>query len=60
MARLAGSLSPCNARPPMSTVLESGRSSPAIMDTVVVFPAPFGPSSPIVSALRAFELRDRQ
>jgi hypothetical protein len=56
MARLAGSVSPCNGRPSMSTVPESGRTNPAIIDTVVVFPAPFGPSRPIVSPLPAFRL----
>ena len=49
MRRLMGSVSPASGRPSISTEPESGRTSPAIMETVVVLPAPLGPSSPTVS-----------
>src|SRR5882757_3814314 len=41
-----GSVSPLRRAPSTSTSPLSGVTSPAIIDTVVVLPAPFGPSSP--------------
>src|SRR5436189_4586674 len=46
MRRLFGSVSPWSLRPATSTSPRSGVTSAAIIDTVVVLPAPFGPSSP--------------
>src|SRR5579872_3003684 len=47
MRRLFGSVSPDSFRPATSTSPRSGVSSPAIIDTVVVLPAPLGPSRPV-------------
>src|SRR5262249_55577975 len=47
MRRFIGSVSPPSFLPPTSTSPLSGVTSPEIIDTVVVFPAPFGPSRPI-------------
>src|SRR5882672_1610667 len=49
MRRLAGSASPWMARPSMSTWPASAATSPQIIATVVVLPAPFGPSRPTIS-----------
>src|SRR3954470_18851679 len=46
MRRFLGSVSPLSRAPSTSTSPFSGLTRPAIIDTVVVFPAPFGPSSP--------------
>jgi hypothetical protein len=49
MADFAGSVSPRRALPLMRTSPASGRSRPAIIPTVVLSPAPLGPSSPTTS-----------
>src|SRR3954471_21590372 len=46
MRRFLGSVSPLSRAPSTRTSPFSGLIRPAIIDTVVVFPAPLGPSSP--------------
>src|SRR5260221_8614324 len=48
MRRLAGSVAAARGGPAIRTSPRSGVSSPAAIETVVVLPAPFGPSRPTI------------
>src|SRR5260221_5332560 len=48
MRRLAGSVAAARGGPAIRTSPRSGVSSPAAIETVVVLPAPFGPSRPAI------------
>ena len=56
MARLAGSVSPASTAPLIRTSPASGFSRPAIMPTVVLLPAPLGPSRPTISPAATLKL----